>query len=638
MSKRVTVIFLLIVFMVVGFTAYSEGGSEEAAVDTTRPIWIWGATGHPGDYREEDFEVAQAWAIENFGHPFRVNNPPRGDNIASLNILLAEGKFPDIIRLQGYTVPVQKMIVDLAKFGKSMAVDKYYNDPENFPILFEAGKVKWQLDAVRWNGKAYAAPGSQTLLATDPVIKPDTEWWFRWDALKEFGGNTLEEAKYVPTNLDELYDFLKQAMKLGLTDRGGRTSHAFGIGSQRTPAPAEWLKVLDTMKGAGWEVDDQMRLMPKWASEEFYEACKYVNLLFREGLMHPNFDLLIPSNVMENRSLATPLVHAGMTNFGPSIYRGEVITENDGDRVAAAKDPTWDIFYMCVMPPLKEPDGTIGRITMRPPSYNVISKQNPNPDATFRLLEHMLTDEGDITHAAGMGPRGVTWEFIPENEQKGDPPLTYRLIGHEEPWVRDENGVIDWDATYKVKAPCYPDTTMASWTSPEKAKECPPNYLPLVEYYGRRVSQGFEERLYNAGYRAGTVEFGIPIDGREGTWTATQMDTELHIRMKAEVGSDIPSYQLVLYELSPLEAGAFATADQRLEQSLAAILTAESPAQFDEYFSDMLGQMIKVTNWKPVYEKKQKNWEAWMKSNNTDDTASLKTVTPRSEWKDTMGW
>lgn len=42
-----------------------------------------------------------------------------------------------------------------------------------------------------------------------------------------------------------------------------------------------------SLKGAGWEVDDQKRLMPPWASVQTREAFAYLNQLSREGLLDP---------------------------------------------------------------------------------------------------------------------------------------------------------------------------------------------------------------------------------------------------------------------------------------------------------------------------------------------------------------
>ena len=87
-----------------------------------------------------------------------------------------------------------------------------------------------------------------------------------------------------------------------------------------------------------------------------------------------------------------------------------------------------------------------------------------------------------------------------------------------------------------------------------------------------------------------------------------------------------------------MESGAFATAEQRFHEGMAQVLTSETPTAFEKNYEALLNQLLRVANWKPIYEKKQKGWEDWMKKNDVDDRATLGRVTPRPEWEEVMGW
>lgn len=638
---RKCLVLLFVFVLIAGFSAFA-GPQPETAAETERPNWLWGLPwGSAGTFTEESLELANKWAIEKFGGTFKLSLPGgEVDVVTALNRLIAEGgDFPDAVCF-GYKsyddVQIQKIIVDMAKFGKSMPLNKWFNDPENYPNLKKVTAVEDQMYGLTWQGKLYAHPAMGVYLADSPASS-GIEWFMRWDALIEFGGNTIEEQKYVPTSLDELYDFLKQVDQLGLTDKEDKPSYGFSMGFGRN-SPSEWRRVLYTMKGAGWEVDDQKRLLPQWASEETYEALKYVNMLYREGLMHPNFDILDSGAWMQSRRWARPIVNAGMENFNPDVR--QPLVREYGSIEAASKDIHWNTFYMNVIPPIVEADGKIGAYTDRMPGAGIVMKTMPNPAAYFKMLDWLLTPEGYITYREGEGPMGIVWEFPPEADaKKFDPPLPWRLIGYETMMPMKEDGSVDWDKKALIKSACPDKHDRANDydMDAEFAKGCPPRLLPQIHFFMSPLYFHYAE-MGAWGSWITRREVGMPYDGREGTWTAAVGDLQLHQLIKEKITQPRPSYKLVLYDFSPLEAGAFATAEQRFDESLSAILTAKTAAEFEKNYQSTLSSLSRITNWKPVYEKKQAAWEDWMKKNSIDDRRSLRTVTPRPEWKEVMDW
>ena len=86
---------------------------------------------------------------------------PEGSTaIQSLNLLMAEGKFPCAVNLSGSGgmegVAIKTLIESLIEQGKIQSVDRYFNDPE-LEMLYNADRD--YLKAYTFNGEIYAFPG-----------------------------------------------------------------------------------------------------------------------------------------------------------------------------------------------------------------------------------------------------------------------------------------------------------------------------------------------------------------------------------------------------------------------------------------------------------------------------------------------
>ena len=77
------------------------------------------------------------------------------------------------------------------------------------------------------------------------------------------------------------------------------------------------------------------------------------------------------------------------------------------------------------------------------------------------------------------------------------------------------------------------------------------------------------------------------------------------------------------------------TAKERWITGLPQVIVSDN---FEEDYQDFISTLIKVGNQKPIYEKLQKSWEAWMENNGDDRSTFAGTATVIPQWKAVMGW
>ena len=100
------------------------------------PIWIWGMGSRPADgpFSDPDGtfeEIGNQWVQEKFGIPgIRAEG---SGNLEALRALIASGDVPDVIARVRFGADSVRLLTDLAKDGRLHALDKYFDDPENYP-------------------------------------------------------------------------------------------------------------------------------------------------------------------------------------------------------------------------------------------------------------------------------------------------------------------------------------------------------------------------------------------------------------------------------------------------------------------------------------------------------------------------
>ena len=154
-------------------------------------------------------------------------------------------------------------------------------------------------------------PGYGWTVKVDDPAWPWLMWIIRLDVYETYGG-------YRRTTQD-LLSLLRKTKQDAIPDLEGNPTIPLGIDSWPTILPLFPTR----MRGVGYEVDSQMRLMSMWASVEFHESLKYWNLLWREGLCASGLLTMKDTKLMEDIEYGRNAVAFGRSSL-VAILRNKI--------------------------------------------------------------------------------------------------------------------------------------------------------------------------------------------------------------------------------------------------------------------------------------------------------------------------
>lgn len=325
------------------------------------------------------------------------------DNLAEKrNILLAGGDYPDVLFGNGLTVN------DLMKYGKQEdfialndLIDQY---APNFKALLEQ-YPEVEKAITMPDGNIYSFP-----TITDPEFKAMLEGSFMWlkeEWLKELD---LEE----PETTEEMYQLLK-AIKENYPDAipmGGGPGidsylipffkGAWGLGNRGASHPYV-------------DVDpetNELRFIP--TAPRYKEMLEYLNKIYEEDLIDKDFFTANADQVIAKGSQG---IYGVLPDYNPeAVYSN--LTGYIGGK--ALKGPHGDQLYAHIGSPI----GSVGQF--------VITKDNPNPEATVRWVDYLYSDEG-----SKMFFMGFKDETYVENED-GTLDYTDEIKNHPDGLTQDQ--------------------------------------------------------------------------------------------------------------------------------------------------------------------------------------------------------
>jgi hypothetical protein len=570
-----------------------------------RPVKLWGYGNwfelSPKEWtRSPDMvKTFNDWTMENFGFTWEFAGPvPKGQSwTQALQAYMGANGLPDVIIGPSYwNVEATNAFLQFAKDGKLADLTKYFNDMKNYPVLSDTDKG--YLRAYQIGGKMLAIPRSNWhMKASDPFSggsggnnTAGSYWTVRYDLMKKYG---------TPKTMVELTAFLK-AIK-GEKDLDGNPIVPMNFGFvQDWSTDLDWL--LQRSFGAGFNITENGKLMPPWATQEYAKALYWANSAVRDGLV----DTLAFSNdrnwLLQRYNRAVYGIGIGQISYRESTLMSSVKKLGKDDPKIPeiiAKQP------VMLVPPVSDNPGAMTNIIGGP---TMVSKTCPNLDKFMKFVNFLDGPDGLIMFMAGAGFKGKDWEYV--DYPKG--PIYWQNL-NQDPGNRDLNLVFPWGSTINA---------LGAISEPS-----PSSYYEWM-YYNKFVLQ---QRMANFGIKVG-IHNNPPDDATALEWGKEYASQE------ATLASPIPTWMQFKYVPPQAEISANTTVAQRLNEWIPRLVTAKTQSEYLDLYGQMMQTLCKSADWRSIYGARQTAYEQWLKDMRIDDRKGGKFNHPVREFLDTMGW
>lgn len=598
-------LFLLmaVLFLLLSGTIFGSGQEESEVVSEEVPeLFVWGLPSAYGNYTPEMLVEANEWAKEKFGCTFKIQSLAEGSTpTQGLNLLMAKGELPDVMRLGSITnIATKNLISKLYDDGKLAELDKFFNMPIELPTLAKSDMD--YMSAYKYKGKIVAFPGYGASLGKDTPPSISNVWMNRFDIAKENRDN-------LPTSADELYDMLKK-IKGNYVNINGEPIIPLGIYPDKNQSTLT--TAIKHLKGAGWQSTADGKYVPEWASMEIYESLKFMNKLWSEGLMDAALWTLDKEKYKER--LRTGSYGITMNGAWISAVPQEKImsiVKEYGQDSKEARDYR-EKLYVIGSHPVNAENGTTSPVHTSLASPTVFSSAI-DPLPMMKFYDYIFSDVGIIEYQVDAGEKDVDWEFI-------DSPYYWRVIGTQ-----------DSQASQALKLHKRGSWVQASQIDMNNL----PKVVPTLMYFGTPADVSYFSRIYARNIDEAFASYGWILGAEEDFGFVSFSAIAEAYEQCEDYIVPTPSYKLFIPELEPLEESMLSTAKERWITGLPQVIVSDN---FEEDYQDFISTLIKVGNQKPIYEKLQKSWEAWMENNGDDRSTFAGTATVIPQWKAVMGW
>ncbi|MCI9231436.1 MAG: extracellular solute-binding protein [Lachnospiraceae bacterium] len=366
------------------------------------------------------------------------------DNEA-LNLLYASGELPDIIVYVGYTGGPEKAVKDKI----IQPLNDYMQYAPDLQAVMDSNELYKKSNTTK-DGDIIGFPfirGDDYLLTSVGLI-------IRQDWLDDLN---LE----LPQTPDELYEVLKAFKEeKGASvpmSAGNWWLTSFGLGHGLLTSP------FGLVKGQFYQVDGKVHY--GYAEEAYKDALAYVNKLYTEGLLDPNFqtvdDNTVRANIMNGE--------AGVAIGNAGGYMGNMLQTME-------EDPTFDLNGFG---PLVAKDGDMPMSTHYDTAvkgtFYIITPSCSNKEAAVQFLNYGYTEEGSMLFNFGIEGESYTMEngvptytelimHNPEGLTKQLALAQYTRSWAEGPFVQDKGYMLQYaDLPGQVSA-------LTRWTTSDAAK------------------------------------------------------------------------------------------------------------------------------------------------------------------------
>lgn len=315
---------------------------------------------------------------KNFGEPNNIKvefvTVPRTQEVEKLNVLMAANQAPDLVYT--YDKPtVEKYVKDGGLTDLGPLVEQY---GQNLKQVLGEEVLQYGV----FDGTQYAIPARRVLLPQSTTI-------IRKDWLDELG-------LPLPTTTEEFYNTLK-AFKEKKPGKSGDNVVPYANIDPFHLVPLqysflEWNNISD----------EDFYAMPDWLLPGNKEGFRFMNKMYNEGLMDPDFPLTMNKDLTKfQKDLINGWVGAGTTNTNEPVYQGYLAEVYKADPNAE----------LVAIDPFNTPDGKYPK-ALYPPNglYIFVPKASKNAEAVIKYLDWMAMPENVI--ALQNGTEGETYEMV----------------------------------------------------------------------------------------------------------------------------------------------------------------------------------------------------------------------------------
>ncbi|MBD2845951.1 extracellular solute-binding protein [Paenibacillus sp. IB182496] len=297
-----------------------------------------------------------------------------------LNTMIVSGKTPDIFKVSKAKLP------ELVDNGVILPLDDLL--ASHGPNTLE-NKGDYLKGPAYIDGKTYGLP----------------DGWFAGNALALRKDWLDKLGLEVPTTLDAYTDVLRAFVRDDPNGNGVNDTIGLGVAIEVNQTWEHLFAAFGVPQGRQVEIDGQ--LIPWMLAPGYLDAVKYMNGLYHEGLIDPEFATVPTLQSFEKLWNGT----VGAYNFA-----ADGTTQNWLSRYV--EEPKPEFVYTVI----KGPDGQGGHL--RPvledsSSFTVISSKAKHPEAAMQLLDYLISDEGYTLTWAGLEDVHHRWnadgafEWIP---------------------------------------------------------------------------------------------------------------------------------------------------------------------------------------------------------------------------------
>ncbi len=428
----------------------NQGGQETGSTDEVTTLSFYNS-----DLQEDDpwtDPVAQK-LTEKTGVKLDVDHPV-GEDKQKISLMIAEQKFPDMIYAKGDAGSLidAGVLIDLTdlieEYGPN--IKKMYGD--------EFGKLKYseddpsiyQLSSYEMGGTKYEDSGTAQV---------------QFDFLKE---NDYK----IPESLDEFEQMLKDYLAAHpKTDDGMDT-----IGLSLSASDWHWMITLGNPAGyiaegapdnGQWLIDENYNASYKFTSQKIREYFKWLNKLYNEGILDPEF------------ATQTHDDYIAKISSGRVVALLDTLWDyQDGEKILK-QDKKLGKTY-CGIPLAMDQNTKVPTLMYQglPTGQGVgITTSCENPEAAIKYLDYICSDEGQVLVNWGIegtnynvdenGHRYREQEEIAASKEDKNYQKTTGVMFHQYPFPRYGTGVLD--STGSTYTTTSKETVIAEYNEEQQA-------------------------------------------------------------------------------------------------------------------------------------------------------------------------